>query len=496
MKIIKIISLTFLSFFIFGVMSVSATDVTGSVSITVAIDGTWSDYGACNVNTCGKTGTQTRTCTPPQNGGKACSDIDGGSATKSCSTPACPVDGVWSSYGACSLTCGGGTQTRTCTPAQNGGKACSDIDGGSATKSCNNQACACSAPLTKDVTADCDKNVNGDASISGSVIRKQTKSDFPGCAFPATVTNGNSTYVSDSCVYPPSACSAPLTKDVTADCDKNVNGDAAISGSVTRKQTKSAFPGCAFPATVTNGNSTYVSDSCVYPISTCSEPLTKNVTVDCDLNALGQSAISGSVKRSQSKSAAPSCSFPSSITTANSTYVSDSCVYPAIIPPTPPVAINGVWSDWSPLRSNQCGATGTQTRGCNNPAPKNGGSFCPSDADGVSLTKDYVNLPCPTVDIQVKRNNKVIISSEKVPYNSRIDVSWTSKNAVSCSCSSLDVKGVSGSCGSGINSSYKTGSLTKEIKFTVSCEGGSGMMISDSASVLVDKINPNYIEQI
>ena len=49
------------------------------------------------------------------------------------------VDGGWSAYGACSKTCGQGTQSRTCSnPApENDGKACV----GHATQLCNTQAC-------------------------------------------------------------------------------------------------------------------------------------------------------------------------------------------------------------------------------------------------------------------------------------------------------------------------------------------------------------------
>ena len=49
------------------------------------------------------------------------------------------ADGGWSDYGACSKSCGGGTQSRTCSnPApENGGKACV----GHATQLCNTQAC-------------------------------------------------------------------------------------------------------------------------------------------------------------------------------------------------------------------------------------------------------------------------------------------------------------------------------------------------------------------
>ena|GEM_PF-3395446 len=49
------------------------------------------------------------------------------------------VNGVWTAWSACSASCGGGTQTRTCTnpPPANGGAQC---DGGN-TQSCNQTAC-------------------------------------------------------------------------------------------------------------------------------------------------------------------------------------------------------------------------------------------------------------------------------------------------------------------------------------------------------------------
>jgi hypothetical protein len=58
------------------------------------------------------------------------------------------VNGGWSGWGACSATCGGGTQTRTCTnpTPTNGGLPCS----GSSSQSCNTQACSvsgCTNPL-------------------------------------------------------------------------------------------------------------------------------------------------------------------------------------------------------------------------------------------------------------------------------------------------------------------------------------------------------------
>ena len=67
-----------------------------------------------------------------------------------CSSGGAPfVDGGWSAWSTCSATCGGGTQTRTCTnPAPSGGGA--DCVGPSS-QSCNTQACPVPLP---DLTAD------------------------------------------------------------------------------------------------------------------------------------------------------------------------------------------------------------------------------------------------------------------------------------------------------------------------------------------------------
>ena len=111
----------------------------------------WGAWGSCST-TCGN-GFQARTRgirVSVANGGKPCS-ASSLSAMQSCNTMPCPVDCVvsaWTTWSACSLSCGTGFATRTrsvATAPLNGGVACPTQ---SETNTCNGHSCAVNCVLT------------------------------------------------------------------------------------------------------------------------------------------------------------------------------------------------------------------------------------------------------------------------------------------------------------------------------------------------------------
>uniref|UniRef100_H3DL88 Hemicentin-1 n=1 Tax=Tetraodon nigroviridis TaxID=99883 RepID=H3DL88_TETNG len=113
------------------------------------VDGKWSSWvswGACAVSCGGGTRQRTRLCASPapQHGGRQCEGND--VHIDFCNSDPCPISGnwgPWSNWGSCSKTCNGGQMRRyrTCdnpTPA-NGGKACAGGD--TQTQRCSTATC-------------------------------------------------------------------------------------------------------------------------------------------------------------------------------------------------------------------------------------------------------------------------------------------------------------------------------------------------------------------
>ena len=142
--------------------------------------------------TCKNSATNYPTCTTCTSTPNACGGTNGTiDSAGACVPPANP-----SGYGsACE------SAANACGKTNSGTKGCDGITC-SVTSAPSESGCACTAPLAKDVHVACDANASGVAATSGDVIRHQLKSDYPACTFPASITTSNSTYVSDTCVYP------------------------------------------------------------------------------------------------------------------------------------------------------------------------------------------------------------------------------------------------------------------------------------------------------
>ncbi|KAL4231142.1 Thrombospondin type 1 repeat-containing protein [Mactra antiquata] len=341
----------------------------------------WSSWTTCSV-TCG-TGTKdrSRSCDnpAPQNGGLDCSGDP--NETTSCDEGSCPVDGgftAWSSWTACSVTCGTGTKdrSRTCdNPApQNGGLDCSgDTD---ETTTCDEAACPvdggysdwtqwgpCSVTCGTGVSfreRSCDNPApqNGGASCVGDDTESQSCDSGTVCQGP--VDGGFTAWSTWT------ACSVTCgtgTKDRSRSCDNPApqNGGLDCSGDTDETTTcdEAACP-------VDGGYSDWTqwgpcSVTCGTGVSfrerSCDNPAPQN----------GGASCVGDDTESQSCDSGTVCQGP----------------------------VDGgftAWSTWTAC-SVTCG-TGTKdrSRSCDNPVPQNGGLDCSGDTDETT-TCDEVSCP-------------------------------------------------------------------------------------------------------
>eukprot|EP01012_Entosiphon_sulcatum_P049575 TRINITY_DN6820_c0_g1_i6.p1 TRINITY_DN6820_c0_g1~~TRINITY_DN6820_c0_g1_i6.p1 ORF type:complete len:7637 (+),score=112.47 TRINITY_DN6820_c0_g1_i6:5459-28369(+) len=105
----------------------------------------WGSFSACSVTCNGGSMTRTRTVTAP---GPDCPPL---SEARVCNTTPCPIDcqvTAWSEWSTCTKSCGSGIQTRTRTvnwQASNGGAPCPDL---SEAQSCNIQPCPTDCQMT------------------------------------------------------------------------------------------------------------------------------------------------------------------------------------------------------------------------------------------------------------------------------------------------------------------------------------------------------------
>jgi len=177
------------------------------------------------------------------------------------------------------------------------------------------------------------------------------------------ITNSITSNCTVDVTFTLNVCTAPLTQNVTVACDP-IAGNS-VTGLVTRSQNKSAYtdnPSCAFPALpVTNLNSTYVSDTCVYTPNSCTNQ-TKTWLTNCNAStgiiANGGSAFLNFNNGTYTGSATYSCDG----VTDTYTYVSGSCT---LIPPSTPTGFSVTPStcgnNWITLAWNKVSTATTYT---------------------------------------------------------------------------------------------------------------------------------------
>ncbi|XP_078378151.1 SCO-spondin-like isoform X3 [Oculina patagonica] len=285
------------------------------------VDGNWTDWGdwdQCSVTCAGGTQSRSRTCTnpPPRNGGRECSGES--KDVRSCNKDPCPIDGRWNEWKAwepCSVTCGGGTQKsrRSCTdPAPaHGGADCEGVSVRS--RSCNEKGCPVDGKWTD----------WGDWDLCSVTCAGGTQSRSRTCTNPPPRNGGRD-------------CSGE-SKDVRS-CNEL---PCPIDGKWGEWRAWE-------PCSVSCGGGTQMSRR------TCTDPAPAHGGADCE----GVSVRS----RSCNEKGCP---------------------------------VDGKWTDWGDwdLCSVTCaGGTQSRSRTCTNPPPRNGGRDCSGESEDVRSCNE---LPCP-----------------------------------------------------------------------------------------------------
>lgn len=106
----------------------------------------WSSFGECTVSCGGGIQIARRYCDSPAPKYDGLDCPGNPIKNRTCNTHHCPIDGnysTWSIWTPCTFSCGGGTQTRsrTCTPPQYGGQSCSKLGNPTDKRECNTQLC-------------------------------------------------------------------------------------------------------------------------------------------------------------------------------------------------------------------------------------------------------------------------------------------------------------------------------------------------------------------
>ena len=404
----------------------------------------WTEFSECTKSCENGTKTRTRNCSnpEPQHGGKNCSHLGVSVEVQRCFLLKCPVHGgftEWTTFSACSRTCGVGLKNRTryCTNPEpmHGGDHC--IGDGIQFKVCNVFECPINGGYTQwSAFSACSKTCS-----NGTMRRTRNCSNpVPGFRGNNCSSLGPAEEIKECNTFP-----CPVDGNYSAWSNFSICSKSCGNGTIERRRTCSnpepqhggrncsifgpskEIRSCNVFSCPVHGNFsswsifTVCSKSCGNGTKTrtrnCSNPFPEHGGRNCSLLGLLKEVISCNVlpcpvhgnysSWSNFSSCSKSCGNGTNIRTRNCSnptpqHGGNNC---SLIGPSVdvgacnvhPCPIDGGYTTWSEFTkcSTSCGRGTTQrTRNCTNPVPQYGGRNCSSFGLNVDVKECYLR-PCP-----------------------------------------------------------------------------------------------------
>nr|XP_018667725.1 SCO-spondin-like [Ciona intestinalis] len=214
------------------------TSILRSASGVAAYQGEWGEYSACTVSCGGGTRTRSRPCVKYHNNDTCEHEAQ---QTHRCNVEACPRFGDWGNYGVCSHDCGGGTQTRTrpCLPE---GSTCQDDAQGGASQSRPCNQIACPTYSAWDPWGDCSVRCG-----VGEKTRTRTCTSPPGaapCSAESLISTESCAVSCGTCQETEGPCESynKCYKEITTKCVPDAQGGAYCPNCPNRIIKRRCFP--------------------------------------------------------------------------------------------------------------------------------------------------------------------------------------------------------------------------------------------------------------
>lgn len=342
------------------------------------IDGNWSvwsEWSTCSLTCGGGLQDRIRSCSNPvpQYGGDNCT----GNMTEAskCNDFECPIDGnwtIWSEWNLCSLSCGGGHQTRnrSCTEPepQYGGSDC--IGNTTDVNDCNKYPCPIDGQWTRwSEWSTCSLSCGG-----GNKERNRSCAN-PEPRFGGDDCNGNNTDI-NACNTQP----CPVNGNWTSWSEWSQCSLTCGTGFQNRNRS------CSDPEPLYGGNECIGNATDVNGCNEHSCPIDGSWTTWTEWNACSI-VCGGGFKQRNRSCADPEPQYDGKYCFGNSTDINECNTHPC--------PIDGDWTTWSEWSSCSlsCGGGHTQrNRSCTSPEPQHGGNDCTGNLTEIITCNNH---PCP-----------------------------------------------------------------------------------------------------